>query len=323
MVSFQELYEFATALIDIASGDVEAAKVLSENRLLDKALYFIEQGSEKITKASYLSQCLCFHSFSDEAVSRCYQNIVGDEEGNVYNPDNFVRRIGHDPLNLFKRMLSVNSRDFFQPPSNVLTLEVLDLYRNYINKPPLLESCREVYDPISKQTNLYIAKYIESALRKECSSNNLESSMLCKSDMKRLEEKIEECEEAENNNACLNLAESISDILRSLSQYLFVKDLWRQLNIEKLLEITYDDELQKLRCFSNKLVEELTKRVEPVTSLEKVQVVKQKIKFTVECLITVNRSVPFAFTPFYLTSPLYNYIRYPNSPEKHNMCKDE
>ncbi|MEM4822006.1 MAG: hypothetical protein QXO14_06165, partial [Desulfurococcaceae archaeon] len=113
MVSFQELYEFATALIDIASGDVEAAKVLSENRLLDKALYFIEQGSEKITKASYLSQCLCFHSFSDEAVSRCYQNIVGDEEGNVYNPDNFVRRIGHDPLNLFKRILSVNSRDFF------------------------------------------------------------------------------------------------------------------------------------------------------------------------------------------------------------------
>jgi len=141
--------------------------------------------------------------------------------------------------------------------------------------------------------------------------------------MKRLEEGIKKCEETGNKDECLSLVDSITDVLRLLSQFLLVKNLWNQVGIEILLEIKYDDKLQKLHSFGNKLVEEVVKRVEPIASREVVRVVKKKTESTLECIIIVSRSLSVALMLFYLTSLLYNYIRYPISPEKFYICEEK
>uniref|UniRef100_A0A7C4DB55 Uncharacterized protein n=1 Tax=Staphylothermus marinus TaxID=2280 RepID=A0A7C4DB55_STAMA len=104
---------------------------------------------------------------------------------------------------------------------------------------------------------------------------------------------------------------------------MLVKNLWNQVGIEILLEIKYDDKLQKLHSFGNKLVEEVVKRVEPIASREVVRVVKKKTESTLECIIIVSRSLSVALMLFYLTSLLYNYIRYPISPEKFYICEEK
>jgi len=147
--------------------------------------------------------------------------------------------------------------------------------------------------------------------------------------MKSLEEKIKKCEWTKNTNEYLGLVDEIINVLKSLSEFLLVKEIWKQLKdlwnqpyVEKPLKIIYN-EFKKLYNIINDSIEEVMKGEEIMVSRERVQVVKQNIKFIVDCNTPVFISFFVAYMPFYLTSPFYNYIRYRDSPEKLDMCKDE
>ncbi|MCR8454573.1 MAG: hypothetical protein NDP13_06270 [Crenarchaeota archaeon] len=312
MVSVQELYEFIVLLVDAALRDIKAAKVFYDRDLLAEAMYHIEQGSEKMTKA-ILAICLCFYGVSgecsDEGVLKCYSEIAVDRKGSVVEPDDFVREIGHDPAKLLSKLLSILLRDPRWSLHNVLAAcrdlginQLFELLRKTFDL-----DFRKMSDLDLKSIVLRLAKYIEFTLSSIC-SNVLKGSRLCES-VNRLSEEAKKCEETKNDNICSNLVNNVSEVLSLLSSLMPVKDVWRYLEIRALFEILHIDELQEfLEALVNGLIGERAIH-------KKVQIAK--------CMFTVAVSLILNYTLFYLTSPLYNIIRYPVRAEKLDICRDE
>ncbi|MEM0172209.1 MAG: hypothetical protein QXN53_08845 [Thermoproteota archaeon] len=335
MVSVQDLREFVVGLVNLASKDVKAAEDLYGMGFLNQALYYIEQGSEKTVKALFFSPCLCFQGFSNRDVSTCYSEIAVDRKGNVVeDPDDFVRNVRHDPLKLFKHLLFIEPRMFasiYQKFHNIeidkkLVLDITSaIYRDLGIESSLPESPREISDLGPEyiiKLLLELASYI-SALFPACSSEVLKSSRLCES-VKRLDEEARKCEEAKNEDICLNLVNTMSEVFRSLSSLMLVKDVWRSLKLEELLETPYiDDFLKSFEGFISRLKEELAKRTDPTTYRKTAKFIEQNIKPMVKCAITVAKLFVITYTLFYLASPFYNLVRYPVSSKKLDICRDE
>ncbi|MEM4532562.1 MAG: hypothetical protein QXU89_02755 [Desulfurococcaceae archaeon] len=315
MVSVQELYEFTIGLISEALNDIEAAEVLYREGLLARALYHIEQGSEKLTKVFL---CLSFLNVSDKNLSI------------VIEPDDFVKKISHDPVKLLESMLFIGLKSVHQLP----------VYRSPDIEPLIPESLRGIFkdeDLRPKTLILYLARYIlaryiKFTLSSACLSDDLKSSELCRS-INRLNKKAEKCEKTENENICLNLVKNVFKIIRLLSNLMLVKDVWRsvkpQVFIENLAGVF--EESLNTQTFKNlvisglkeELKEKMTKHIDPDTYKEVLQIMELYIHLFTKYAVTVIRSFITTFTLFYFTSPLYNVIRYPVSTKKHYICRDK